>query len=135
MSAAIIQLLFHLSSVVTFSLGILTDSCLPSWWNCTFFVTCLIGIFPLLNYQSSKWSGKHSSSRPEEFCKKGVLGNFAKFTGKYLCQRLFFNKVAGLRHRCFPVNFAKFLRTPFCTEHLQWLLSEYLVVTPDILIL
>ena len=23
---------------------------------------------------------------------------------------------------CFPVNFAKFLKTPFLTEHLQWLL-------------
>ena len=32
------------------------------------------------------------------FCKKGVLRNFAKFTGKHLCQRLFFNKVAGLAH-------------------------------------
>ena len=43
---------------------------------------------------------KFSSSRssyPEEFCKEGVLGNFAKLTGKYLCQSLFFNKVAGLR--------------------------------------
>ena len=28
--------------------------------------------------------------------KKNVLRNFAKFTGKHLCQRLFFNKVAGL---------------------------------------
>ena len=28
--------------------------------------------------------------------KKGVLRNFAKFKGKHLCQRLFFNKVAGL---------------------------------------
>ena len=28
--------------------------------------------------------------------KKGVLKNFAKFTGKYLCQSLSFNKVAGL---------------------------------------
>ena len=27
---------------------------------------------------------------------KGVLRNFAKFTGKHLCQSLFFNKVAGL---------------------------------------
>ena len=27
--------------------------------------------------------------------KKGVLKNFAKFTGKHLCQSLFFNKVAG----------------------------------------
>ena len=25
------------------------------------------------------------------------------------------------RHRCFPVNFAKFLRTPFFLEHLRWL--------------
>ena len=55
--------------------------------------------------------------------KKGVIRNFAKFTGKHLCQSLLFNKVAGLRptillkkrlwHSCFPVNFAKFLRTPF----------------------
>ena len=36
------------------------------------------------------------SSRPEVFCKKIVLGNFAKFTGKHLCERLFFNDVAGL---------------------------------------
>ena len=28
---------------------------------------------------------------------KRVLRNFAKFTGKYICQRLFFNKVAALR--------------------------------------
>ena len=27
-----------------------------------------------------------------------------------------------LWRRCFPVNFAKFLRTPFLTEHLRWLL-------------
>ena len=67
---------------------------------------------------------KLRSSCPEVFHKKAVLRNFAKFTGKYLCQRLFFNTVAGqarpatlikksLWHRCFPVNFAKFLRTPF----------------------
>ena len=31
------------------------------------------------------------------FCKKGVLKIFAKFTGKHICQSLFFNKVAGLR--------------------------------------
>ena len=29
--------------------------------------------------------------------------------------------------RCFPVNFVKFLRTPFCTEHLWWLLLMPLV--------
>ena len=35
------------------------------------------------------------SSRPDVLCEKGVLRNFAKFTGKHLCQNLFFNKVAG----------------------------------------
>ena len=35
------------------------------------------------------------SSRPGVFCKKGVLGNFAKFIGKHKCLRRFFNKVAG----------------------------------------
>ena len=68
------------------------------------------------------------SSRPEVFCKKGFLKNFANFTEKHLCQSLLFNKVAGLRratllkkrpwHRSFPMNFAKFLRTPFHIEHL-----------------
>ena len=29
--------------------------------------------------------------------RKNALRNFAKFTGKHLCQSLFFNKVAGLR--------------------------------------
>ena len=31
------------------------------------------------------------SSRPKVFCKKGVLRNFLKFTGKQLRQSLFFN--------------------------------------------
>ena len=48
----------------------------------------------------------------EVFCKKGVLRNFAKCTGKHLCQSFFFNKVVGLS---FPVNFAKFLRTSYRT--------------------
>ena len=32
---------------------------------------------------------------PEAFYEKDFLRNFAKFTGKHLCQNLFFNKVAG----------------------------------------
>ena len=35
------------------------------------------------------------NSLPEVFCKNVVLKNFAVFTGKHLCQSLFFNKVAG----------------------------------------
>ena len=44
---------------------------------------------------SGSWSLVRSS-HPEVFCNKGVLRNFAKFTGKHLCQNPFFNKVAGL---------------------------------------
>ena len=37
----------------------------------------------------------YRSSCPDVFCKKGVLRNFRKFTGKHLlCQSLYFNKVA-----------------------------------------
>ena len=55
--------------------------------------------------------------------KKGVLRNFPKFTGKHLCNSLFFNKVADLSpatllekklwNRCFPVNFRNLLEIPF----------------------
>ena len=37
------------------------------------------------------------SSRAKVFCEKGAPKNFAKFTGKHLCQSLLFNKVTGLR--------------------------------------
>ena len=74
----------------------------------------------------------------EVFCRKGVLRNVAKFTGKHLCQSLLFNKVAGLRPATllktrdsgtddFSTNFVKFLRTPFPTEHLRWLLLLFLI--------
>ena len=66
------------------------------------------------------WDGFFRSSPPEVFCKKGVLRYMAKFTGKHLCQSLFFS---GLRpatllkkrlwHKYFSVNFTKCLRTPF----------------------
>ena len=59
--------------------------------------------------------------------KKVFLEISQKFTGKHHCHNLLFNKFAGFRsatllksfwHRCFPVNFAKLLRTPFFAEHL-----------------
>ena len=68
------------------------------------------------------------SSRPEVVCKKLVLRNLVKLTEKHLCQILFRNKVIlrkRLWHRCFPVNFAKFLTTPLIIEHLWWLLLSF----------
>ena len=49
----------------------------------------------------------------EVFCEKGVLRNFAKFTGKYLFQSLIFHRFTGLApstllkktlEQVFPVN-------------------------------
>ena len=59
-------------------------------------------------------------SRPEVFREKGVLRSFTKFTGRYLRSATLLKK--RLWRRCFLVNFAKFLRTTFFTEHLRWLL-------------
>ena len=67
----------------------------------------------------------YRSTRPDVFCKKGVLRNLGKFTGKRPCQNFYFNKVAGLAcnfikietlAQVFSCEFAKFLRTPFLRE-------------------
>ena len=37
----------------------------------------------------------------------------------------------GLWHKCFPVNFTKFLRRPFLTEHIRWLLLNFENISKD----
>ena len=37
-----------------------------------------------------------------------------------------------LWHRCFPVNFAKFLRAPIFIEHLRWLLLSSVPATKPV---
>ena len=55
--------------------------------------TMKISVFPIRIIQLyQKYISR--STRPDIFCKKGVLRNFTKFTVKHLCQSLFFNKVA-----------------------------------------
>ena len=58
----------------------------------------------------------------KEFGKKGVVRNFAKFTGKPLCLRPATLLKKRLWHRSFPMSFLKFLRPPFFIEQLCWLL-------------
>ena len=92
----------------------------------------IVGKIKAIMLKVWKLKSRNRSSRPEMFSIKGVLRNLAKFSEKHLYQGLFFNKFAGLGpatllkmrlwHRRFPVNFAKFLRAPFLTEHLRWLL-------------
>ena len=67
------------------------------WIICAFVCLNLAVTHIVTDSSTDKRFNGNRSSRPEVFCKKGVLRNFTKFTGKHLCQRLFFNKVAGLR--------------------------------------
>ena len=69
--------------------------------------------------------------------KKSVLGNFAKFTGKHLCQSLFFNKVAGQRPEAcnfikketlaqvFSCEFCEISKNTYSTEHLRTTASDH----------
>ena len=52
-----------------------------------------------MNIEKYNTEGTAPSRRSQQRCsvKIGVLRNFTKFTGKHLCQGLFYNKVAGLR--------------------------------------
>ena len=70
--------------------------------------------------------GTLRSSPPEVFCKK-VLLEMLQNSQENTCATVSFSiKLQAVKkrlwHRCFPVNFAKFLRTPFVTESLWWLL-------------
>ena len=80
------------------------------------------------------WKGKRSwweskendcfcrSSRPKDYLKK-LLGEVSQNSQENMCRNLFFDKVKFCRsatslktspyHRCFLMNFAKFIRTPF----------------------
>ena len=75
--------------------------------NLTVTITFMLQLFN----KNRETLAKHAtcrSSRPEVFCKKVVLRNFTKFTGKYMCQSLFFNKVAVV------YNMAQVFSYEFC---------------------
>ena len=88
------------------------------------------------NFSSSLYfRSTRSSHRKEVFYKKGVfmltVCNFIKketLTQVYSCELCLMSAtLLKKRHqrRCFPVNFAKFLRTSFFKEHLRRLLLNY----------
>ena len=88
--------------------------------------------------QTKRLIYEETSRSSQESCsiKKAVLKNLTKFTGKHLCQNLFSNKVAGLSsatllkkrlwQRCFPLNFAKFLRKSFLQNTSRGLLLAFM---------
>ena len=110
----------------------ISDTCLSVHNDAKLFMQNVFwrsGTFGILLFS---WKGVfficESQTHSPELIYKKTFSQRSKFTGKYLCQSLFFNKVVCLEacrciekrlwRRCFPVNFAKFLRTYFLTEHL-----------------
>ena len=85
-----------------------------------------------------KYRSSHPRCRSSHWrcsVRKGVLKNFANFTGKHLCWSLilwsckpsackFFKK--RLQHKCFPVKFPKLLRIPILRNICKRLLLEVL---------
>ena len=83
----------------------------------------------LSNFTSDFFS--HSEAVAQRCCLKKVLLEISQNLQESSCARdSFLIKLQAsatsvkkcLWHWWFPVNFAKFLRTPFFTEHLRWLL-------------
>ena len=96
--------------ILLFKLKNLTSACFKlhyctakqtRWWNLSkLVINTLVGLILVI------FCTPYRSSHSEMFYKKGVLRNFAKSTGKHLCQNLCFNKVADLR----PSGFSVFLK-------------------------
>ena len=89
-------------------------------------LTCSWTVYRFLPFKTKlTWS---------EAATRGVLKKFVKFTGKLLCQNLFFNKVSDLRpatllkkilwYRYFPVNFYEIFKNTFFTDQL-WTTASF----------
>ena len=65
--------------------------------------------------------------------RKDILRNFAKFTGKHPCQRLFFNEVAGLRAATLLKEaLAQVFSCEFCEISKKNLFTEHFWVTASV---
>ena len=127
-TSAYFFILFHSQSITHKTIiCVLSVHCLPYSQILSVYQIVLLWIlFPFMKIQKQP---------PEVFYKKRCsYRNFAKFTGKHLCQSLFFNKLAGLRpanllkkklwHNC---EFCKKILSTFFTEQLWTTASEYIL--------
>ena len=77
-----------------------------------------LGSIPYLHrFKRERHLMENRSSHQRCSVKKGVLRNFAKFTGKHLCQSLFFNEVAEALAQVFSCEFCEISKNAFLTEH------------------
>ena len=75
---------------------------------------------PSINDLSPFWEIEnyfYKSNRQEVFCKKGLLRNFAKLTGKHLCQACNFIKTETLA-QVFSCEFSEISKSTFFKEYI-----------------
>ena len=88
----------------------------PSLLEIEYILIKIERVFQWLHPTQPTWPQKKpifQKQPPDVFCKKIVLRNFAKCHMKTPVPEHLQLYSKRLWHRCFPVNFAKFLRTPF----------------------
>ena len=95
---------------------------LIKWQDCKIFTNLVLSQTP------------SRSSHRKCSVKKGVLKSFANLTGKHVCWSLFLIKLQifikkRLQYTCFPVKFAKFLRTSTLKNICERLLLPFLRFT------
>ena len=85
----------------------------------------------LIKKKADLSSQKNRSNHHRWSIMKGLLRNFAKFTGKPLHHSLFLNKVADLKRikketlpQVFSCEFCKYSKNNFFTEHLRTTVSK-----------
>ena len=100
------------------------------YWSCIDFYTLITYTLTIM---------KQPLEQNSEAAAGSVLKNFANFTGKYLVGVFFYNAASlqscnvakmRLRHRCFPVEFEKFLRVPILKNIYQrlFLYTDYFIM-------
>ena len=82
-----------------------------------------------LTWMNRNWTGKlqiTEAATGGSSVRKGVLRNFTKFTGKHMCQSLFFNSFIKKETlaRIFSCEFCKTSKNTFFIEHLRATASE-----------
>ena len=87
-------------------------------------VTKLLHHFPRWFYQVfAFWFNISSTEAVSQGCSvKKVFLEISRNSQENTCGRVSFLLKKRLWHRCFPLNFAEFLRTSFFTKQLRWLL-------------
>ena len=95
-----------------------------------FFVWTLCFAYEFIRQSEKHTNNKHMHLKTNEFININLNLSYSPNSSRFqMFFKMFFIKLQNfttkrLQHRCFPVKFAKFLRTSFFTEHL-WMTASF----------